>query len=366
MKLSSIATIALCGALAASCSGKKTAGETETFVDPFDYTLTVTNIAAGDSTVAYLYDYDALAGSRSFNPEALIDSVFVSDSTAVFTIEGTTAPVGMLVIGDASSHIIIPEAGANTYDIATGIGSGALAQKFAVCQDSVKAVIAWANENAPEHGTPEFDAFADSINNLLAEINNGFIVDNAGNSLGYLLLVNAASEMPSEKFDSIVAAAPRLATTKRIQAVQDEFKKLGATSVGCTYTDFTIDNDSATVSLSQYVKPGQYTLVDFWASWCGPCKRAIASLKENYDELHAKGLNVVGVAVWEDADDTRRWLEANPLPWDIILDAQTVPTDLYAVKGIPTMILVGPDGKILARSYSDEEVLEAFNAAIGE
>lgn len=364
MKLTSITALALCGAMLASCSGKKPAEEAETFVDPFDYTLTVTNIAAGDSTIAYLYDYDALAGSRSFKPEALIDSVFVSDSTAVFTVEGTTSPVGMLVIGEGPRYLILPDAGENTYSVATSKGSGTLAQKYAAYQDSLKAIYAWANQNAPEPGTPEYAAFADSIDNLLIEMNNAAISANAGNSLGYLLLVSAASDMNAEEFDSIVAATPRVAATKRIQAARDDFKKLAATSEGCTYTDFTIDNDSVKVSLSQYVKPGQYTLVDFWASWCGPCRRAIASLKNDYDELHAKGLNIVGVAVWEDPENTRRWLEANPLPWDIILDAQSVPTDLYAIKGIPTMILIGPDGKILARSYSDEEVLEAFNAAI--
>ena len=70
------------------------------------------------------------------------------------------------------------------------------------------------------------------------------------------------------------------------------------------------------------------------------------------------------MAVWEDPADTEKWLEENPLPWQIILDAQRVPTDIYAVSGIPTLVLIGPDGKIIARSYSDEEILEAFNAAI--
>ena len=170
--------------------------------------------------------------------------------------------------------------------------------------------------------------------------------------------------MSSAELDSILVKAPRFANAKRIQQAKEVIQKIESTSPGCKYTDFTITNDSGEVSLSQYVKPGQYTLVDFWASWCGPCKRAIAELKKNYDELHAQGLNIVGVTVWEDSADTNKWLAENPLPWDIILDAQRIPTDLYGIKGIPTLVLIGPDGTIIERSHDDEDILKAFNSAI--
>lgn len=368
MKLSSLSALVMCCAMIASCTDGKKQGEmTEGIADPIDYTLTVTNIDAGDSTMAYLYDYDALAGMRNLAPEALVDSAYVMDSVAKFNVNGSTAPVVLFTVANNGRRcLVFPEAGENNYDFDTSTGSGTLAKKFASMRDSLNAVALAAEGNIPDPGTAEYDMYVDSVMALLNTIKTDVMNENLNNGLGYYMAVSMIPDMKSEDLDSLVARAPRLANGKQIQNALEGFKKLAATSAGCKYTDFTIDNDSVKVSLSEYVKPGQYTLVDFWASWCGPCKRAIASLKQNYEELSNKGLNVVGVAVWEDAEATRAWLADNPLPWPIILDAQTVPTDLYAIKGIPTMLLISPDGIILCRSYSDEEVLEAFEKAIGE
>lgn len=364
MKLTCLAAVAVCCAVVASCSGGKNDAASTGMAEPFDYTFTVTNLGCADSTVAYLYDYDALAGVRGFSPEALIDSAVVSGSAVVFNVKGSTAPV--VVLNADERYILFPEAGENTFDCETHVGSGELIQKYWAYNDSIRAVYMSANENIPNGDAPEYEAFVDSVETLLQSIVDKTLDENIDNGFGYYLIASNLADMESEELDSLIARSPRLADTKRIQLAKEDFKKLEATSAGQPYTDFTIEGESGAVSLSDYVKPGQYTLVDFWASWCGPCKRAIASLKENYEELHAKGLNVVGVAVWEDAADTKVWLAANPLPWDIILDAQSIPTDIYSVKGIPTLVLIGPDGKIIARSYSDEEVIEAFNAALGE
>lgn len=366
MKSSSLTYLALCGVLLASCTGKKTADEVPAGIaDPFDYTLTVTNIDAEDSTFVYLYDFDAMGSSRNPSPEAIVDSVMVADSTAVFTINGATAPVVAIKVSNGSGAILFPEAGDNSFDFSERKGSGNLNQKYKAYTDTISAIYKMANEKAPAPKTPEYEAFADLVNNLISTLNNTTLEENIGNSFGYFLLSSTASDMSSAQLDSIIAKAPRLANAKRIQEAKEFIQKIESTSPGCQYTDFTITNDSGEVSLSQYVKPGQYTLVDFWASWCGPCKRAIAELKKNYDDLHAKGLNIVGVTVWEDSADTNKWLAENPLPWDIILDAQRVPTDLYGIRGIPTLVLIGPDGTIIERSHSDEDILKAFNSAIG-
>ncbi|MDE5608439.1 MAG: TlpA family protein disulfide reductase [Muribaculaceae bacterium] len=360
MKFTSLFAVAAGAAILASCSGKK---ETvDSFFDPFDYTLTVTNIDGADSTYAYLYDYDLLTNWRDFPAEALVDSAFILNNEAKFAGKDNTTHILILRINN-NNHCVLPQSGENTYDATAFAGSGVAAKAMKTYNDSLKSIYLTAQENLPAQEDPAYEAYVDSVNNLIMAFNNQTLSDNLDNAFG-LYQLTTASDITLAQIDSLVAIQPDLAKSKRVQALIEGCKKFEATSAGHPYVDFEIEYKDATQKLSDYVKPGEYTLVDFWASWCGPCKRAIAGLKENYDALKAEGLNIVGVAVWEDPENTEAWLQENPLPWPLILNAQAIPTDLYSIKGIPTLLLIGPDGNILVRSYSDEEILDAFHAAI--
>ncbi len=358
MKFSSLYAIAFGAALLASCSGEKTAS----LFGPIDYTLTVTNLEDADSTYLYLYDYDLLPGWKEFPAEALIDSALIAGNQAEFAVKGSKAPVVVLRV-NGKNDVVIPQAGKNTYDAATLTGSGTVAQIMKNYNDSLRAIYTAAYANMPAQDDPVYEAYIDSVDALLLQLNQDALSDNLDNAFGYYQFTTY-SDLTLAQVDTIIALQPEFAKSKRIQLLVDDCKRLEATSAGHPYVDFEVEYNGETVKLSDYVKPGEYTLVDFWASWCGPCKRAIAALKEDYDTLRAEGLNIVGVAVWEDPEATEGWLLENPLPWQLILNAQTIPTDLYSIKGIPTMLLIGPDGTILVRSYSDEEVLDTFHSAI--
>ena len=123
-----------------------------------------------------------------------------------------------------------------------------------------------------------------------------------------------------------------------------------ATEVGLPYTDFE-GKDAAgnTVKLSDYVGKGNYVLVDMWASWCGPCKREIPNLAEVHNLYKDKGLTVLGIFVWDDVKNLEPTLKAENVTWAQIIDTEKVATDTYGVKGIPSIMLIGPDGTILER-----------------
>jgi peroxiredoxin/outer membrane lipoprotein-sorting protein len=103
------------------------------------------------------------------------------------------------------------------------------------------------------------------------------------------------------------------------------------------------------VSLARY--KGKVVLLDFWATWCGPCVKGLPELKGAYDKYHAQGFEVVGVSLDEDQKALASFIKKNEMPWPQVFDGKgwksKVSTD-YGVRSIPFLLLVGRDGKIAA------------------
>ena len=189
--------------------------------------------------------------------------------------------------------------------------------------------------------------------------------ENADNVLGlFYFLQGDAAQLDAPALRMELEKYPDFAKSKRVQGILANAEKREATSVGKKFLDFEVTSDEKTERLSDYVGKGKYTLVDFWASWCGPCIRQTAVLKDIYSKYKDKGLEVLGVAVWDKPEDTRRAIEQHELPWPCIINAQTIPTDLYGISGIPCIILFGPDGTILSRDKQDDDLRADVDAAL--
>ena len=123
---------------------------------------------------------------------------------------------------------------------------------------------------------------------------------------------------------------------------------------GMMFTDFTIVQDPAniigsTVKFSDYVGKGKYVLVDFWASWCGPCKGEIPNIRAVYEKYAGDDFDVLSIAVWDKPEDTAVAAREHGVIWNQIVNAQKIPTEVYGIKGIPHIMLIGPDGVIIKR-----------------
>jgi thiol-disulfide isomerase/thioredoxin len=102
---------------------------------------------------------------------------------------------------------------------------------------------------------------------------------------------------------------------------------------------------------------GKVTLVDFWASWCKPCRMENPNVVKLYNEFHSKGLNIIGVSLDEDADEWKKAIIKDQLTWKQVSNLkgwQDPIARLYEVEQIPTTLLLDNSGKIVAKDLTGD------------
>jgi thiol-disulfide isomerase/thioredoxin len=137
-----------------------------------------------------------------------------------------------------------------------------------------------------------------------------------------------------------------------VKPMAERYKNLAKTAKGMPFVDFIVETgnmDGSSVSFSDYVGKGKYVLVDFWASWCAPCRMEAPVIDEVYQKYKGDKFEVLGVAVYDKREETLKAIAEDGNSWPQIIDAQDVPLNLYGISGIPHIILFGPDGTILER-----------------
>ena len=149
---------------------------------------------------------------------------------------------------------------------------------------------------------------------------------------------------------------------KFIVKLKERLEILKNTAVGKQFVDFEMQTpEGESVKLSDFIGKNKVTLVDFWASWCGPCRAEMPNVVEAYKKYQAKGFGVVGVSLDDKVDAWKDAIKNLGITWPQMSDLKGWENEgakLYGVNGIPATVLVGQDGVIIARDLRGEQIAE--------
>lgn len=321
---------------------------------------------------------------RSFRAGERLDSAVVSDGKMVFCGKAAGARYSRVEVGNEFYCNLILEPGEITLDFdslhcgrGTALNDSAWQMDMAYeTRDSALKAI-WNGVEARVADVAEREKEAMELaKDYYRDVFMAYFAGHEDDALGHWLLNSGFFRSMRDADQEAVLArlGPWLRTTRiakrEIRRVEERIRLAEARRLmgkGAMFKDVEgIDLEGRAVALGDYVGRGKdYVLLDFWASWCGPCKREIPYLARLSKKFKGRGLTVVGMFVADNRENFAKAVADEGISWPQIFDSANKARALYGVTGIPQIILFDPEGRIVARDLCGEQMVKFVEETLG-
>ena len=316
----------------------------------------------------------------------VIDTIAARGGDFTYTLEITGEPK-LLMITDKNTmmHYVIAEKGNLSLLGDTGLIQGAplndrLASLTRVYRATGKHIEQQKSdliESAEEEGKElseeqiqELQELEKQLSDQIAGAVKRFYSQDKASVLGIYELILLQGAVPQDEFLSLYEqggeAVKNFPPFIKLFEIRENARKTEAGAACVDFEGINPNDPAQTLRLSDFVGKSKYILLDFWASWCGPCRQAMPEIKWLNDTYSGKGLKIIGLVVGDKMENHLQAARDLHVTWTQIFDDKNTISPLYGVSGIPTLILLDQEGIILLRTNEKDEVIEKVRSLLDE
>jgi thiol-disulfide isomerase/thioredoxin len=311
----------------------------------------------------------AVINGKQFEFKGKTDSAYI----ALLVVDGRS--LCMLFVENGNINIDISEE-PNANNIATGTELNdkfrAYNQNMEPVRNKMQKLMQDARSQETEELGQEFDSKYEELSKEMLQLSIKFLDENPGTVLSALILLVSMSqgvevEVLQNTYDKLNEQVKNGALGQII-AKEIKREKIKDIEIGEIFRDLTLKTpEGKDISISDYAGKGKYVLLDFWASWCGPCRAENPNVVALYNKYKDKGFEIVGVSMDDNKDNWIKGIESDGITWPQMSDLKGWDSEAafkYRVQGIPFTVLLDKDGKVIATNLRGEELANKIRTLI--